>query len=232
MSGPRLLDVRPTSIGGFDVTPKDVAPRDVTPILEHLRGGGLLAYPTETVYGFGGVPEDPVVRKLAALKGRRSGQPMLMLIPGREMVDDLIWTDEAVELADVFWPGSVTLILSDPEGRFPPGIRGATGAVAVRVSPHPLVKALVDGLEGPLVSTSANQPGASPALDAHHAMESARALGAGEDFWVLDGGTLPVSLPSTVVDCSRAEPIVVRQGTIPLGRVRCVLPEIEAVSDE
>jgi L-threonylcarbamoyladenylate synthase len=222
MSGPRLLDVRSISSDGLDVAP----------ILDHLRGGGLLAYPTETVYGFGGVPNADVVSRLAALKGRQSGQPMLMLIPGRETVDDLIWTNEAAELADIFWPGSVTLILSDPDAHFPPGIRGDSGAVAVRVSPHPLVKALVDGLGGPLVSTSANRPGDPPALDAHDAMESALALGADQDFWLLDGGTLPASPPSTVIDCSGAVPVVVRQGTVPLSRVRCVLPEIEALSSE
>ena len=218
MSGPRLLDLRSIPVDDLDVAP----------ILEHLRGGGLLAYPTETVYGFGGIPSDVVVARLAVLKGRESGKPMLILIPRKETVDDLIWTEAAAQLADVFWPGSVTLILSDPEAHFPPGVRGASGAVAVRMSPHPLVKALVEGLDGPLVSTSANEPGEPPALNAHRAMESARALGMGEELWVLDGGALPPSLPSTIVDCSRAAPVVVRQGTIPLGRVRCVLPEIEA----
>ena len=218
MSGPRLLDVRSSS----------VADLDLATILEHLRGGGLLAYPTETVYGFGGVPSESVVSKLAALKGRSAGQPMLMLIPDKEIVSHLTWTAEAAELADVFWPGPVTLILSDPEDRFPLGIRGDSGAVAIRVSPHPVVSAVVGGLGGPIVSTSANRPGEPPALDAHHALESAEAMGAGEELWVLDGGTLPASPPSTIVDCSGAVPIVVREGTVPLGRVRCVLPEIEA----
>ena len=222
MSEPRLLDLRSIPVDDLDVAP----------ILEHLRGGGLLAYPTETVYGFGGIPSDDVVARLAALKGRESGKPMLILIPRKETVDDLIWTEAAAQLADVFWPGSVTLILSDPEAHFPPGVRGASGAVAVRMSPHPLVKALVEGLDGPLVSTSANEPGEPPALDAHRAMESARALGVGEELWVLDGGTLPPSPPSTIVDCSGVAPAVVRQGAIPLGRVRCVLPGIEARSSE
>jgi L-threonylcarbamoyladenylate synthase len=222
VSEPRLVDVR-------SIPPEDL---DLAPILEHLRAGGLLAYPTETVYGFGGVPSDDVVSRITTLKGRPSGKPMLMLIPRRETVEHLIWTDEAAQLAEVFWPGSVTLILSDPEAHFPPGVRGQSGAVAVRVSPHPLVKALVEGLDGPLVSTSANVPGEPPALDADHAMEAARTLGVGEELWVLDGGTLPESAPSTILDCSGAVPVVVRQGTVPLGRVRCVLPDIEAAPSE
>ncbi len=221
MSGPRLLDVR--SIPGDDL--------DVAPILAHLRGGGLLAYPTETVYGLGGIPSRDVVERLSALKARTSEKPMLMLIPRRETVDDLVWTDEAAQLAEIFWPGSVTLILSDPEGRFPPGVRGASGAVAVRVSPHPLVKALVEGLDGPLISTSANAPGEPPALDAQHAVEVGQSLGLGEELLVLDGGARPASAPSTIIDCAAGSPVVVRQGTVPVGRVRCVLPEIELAPD-
>ena len=216
----------------MDVRSTPVDDLDLAPILEHLRGGGLLAYPTETVYGFGGVPSDRVVQKLSALKGRDGTKPMLMLIPGRGTVDDLMWTDEAAELADVFWPGSVTLILADVEERFPAGIRSDSGTVAVRVSPHPLVAALLEALGGPLVSTSANEPGRPAALDAQQAMESAKALGAGDDLWVLDGGTLPASPPSTIVDCSGATPVVVRQGTVPLTRVRCVLPSIQAEAHE
>ena len=218
MSGPRLLDLRSTPVSGLDVAP----------ILEHLRGGGLLAYPTETVYGLGGIPSDDVVARLAALKGRESGKPMLILIPRREYVNHLTWTEAAAQLASVFWPGSMTLVLSDPDAHFPPGVRSPSGAVAVRMSPHPLVKALVEGLDGPLVSTSANRAGEPPSLDARQAMASAQSLGVGEDLWVLDGGGLPPSPPSTIVDCSGPVPDVVRQGTIPLGRVRCVIPEIQA----
>ena len=234
MSGPRLLDLRSIPIDDMAVAPaleQAVAPaleQAVAPVLEHLRGGGLLAYPTETVYGLGGIPSGDVVARLAALKGRKSGKPMLVLIPRKETVDHLIWTEAAAQLASVFWPGSVTLILSDPEAHFPPGVRSSSGAVAVRMSPHPLVKALVEGLDGPLVSTSANKPGEPPALDARQAMELTQGLGVGEELWVLDGGTLPPSPPSTVIDCSGPVPAVVRQGTIPLGRVRCVIPEIEA----
>ena len=222
MRGPRLVDVRSILAGD----------PDVEPILEHLRGGGLVMYPTDTVYGLGGVPSGEVVTKLGALKARPSDKPMLMLIPGRETAGDLVWTDEASRLADIFWPGSVTLILADPQARFPLGIRSDSGAVAVRVSPHPVVKSLVDGLGGPLISTSANLPGEPPALDGHGAMEVARTLGLGEELWVLDAGSLPPSPPSTIIDCSGGSPVVVREGTVPVGRVRCVLPEIEAASDE
>ena len=197
-------------------------------VLDHLRVGGLLAYPTETVYGFGGLPTGSVIGKVAALKMREPAKPMLLLVPDRETVSDLTWTPDAIELADVFWPGSVTLVLADPRARYPEGVRGPDGSVAVRVSPHPLVRELVCGIGGPILSTSANRPGEAPALDAQSALDAALASEQGEELWVLDGGVLEPSPPSTIIDCSGPKPVVLRQGTIPLGRVRCVLPGVQA----
>jgi len=219
------------------VTPRVIDFRDATgaahaldSVLEHLGAGGLLAYPTETVYGFGGVPTRSVIEGLVALTRRDRAKPMLPLGPDREAVSDLTWTPEAIELAEVFWPGSVTLVLSDPGAWYPDGVRGPTGNVAIRVSPHPLVGELVRGLGGPILSTSANRPGETPALDAQGALGAAVAAGAGEELWVLDGGALEPSPPSTIIDCSGSEAVVLRQGTIPLGRVRCVLPDVQATS--
>ncbi len=216
MTGPRVIDFR-------DATQ---AADTLDSVLDHLKRGGLLAYPTETVYGFGGLPTQAVIKRLLALKKREPAKPMLLLVQDGESVSDLTWTPEAVELADVFWPGSVTLVLSDPAARYPEGVRGSDGGVAVRVSPHPLVRELVSGVGGPLVSTSANRPGEAPALDAQGALGAALAAGAGEDLWVLDGGALEPSPPSTIIDCSGPEPVVLREGAIPLGRVRCVLPGV------
>jgi L-threonylcarbamoyladenylate synthase len=216
MTAPRIIDFRDTTR----------AADTLDTVLDHLRLGGLLAYPTETVYGIGGLPTRRVIEKLVALKERDPLKPMLLLVQDREAVGDLTWTPEAIELADVFWPGSVTLVLSDPEGRYPEGVRGLSGGVAVRVSPHPVVRELVSGVGGPILSTSANRPGEPPALDAQGALGAALAAGAGEDFWVLDGGALESSPPSTIIDCSGPEPVVLREGTVPLGRVRCVLPDI------
>lgn len=217
MTRPRVIDVRDAA---------RVADT-LDSVLEHLRRGGLLAYPTETVYGFGGLPSRPVIEGLAALKTRGQASPMLLLIPDREAVSHLTWTPEANELADVFWPGSVTLVLSDPEARYPEGVRGPTGSVAVRVSPHPLVRELVSGVGGPILSTSANRRGETPALDAQSALGAAVSGGAGEEMWVLDGGTLDASPPSTIIDCSGPVTVVLRQGTVPLERVRCVLPGVQ-----
>ena len=215
---PRVIDVRDTTR----------AAHTLDSVLEHVSGGGLLAYPTETVYGFGGVPTCSVIKGLVALKRRDRAKPMLLLVPDREAVSDLTWTPEAIELAEVFWPGSVTLVLSDPGARYPDGVRGPAGNVAIRVSPHLLVRELVRGLGGPILSTSANRSGEAPALDAQSALGAAVAAGAGEELWVLDGGDLDPSRPSTIIDCSGPVPVVLRQGAVPLGQVRCVLPGIRA----
>ena len=216
MTGPRVIDFRDATQAGDTLDS----------VLDHLKRGGLLAYPTETVYGFGGLPTQAVIKRLLALKKREPAKPMLLLVQDGESVSDLTWTPEAVELADVFWPGSVTLVLSDPGARYPEGVRGSDGGVAVRVSPHSLVRELVSGVGGPIISTSANRPGEAPALDARGALGAALAAGAGEDLWVLDGGVLEPSPPSTIIDCSGPEPVVLREGAIPLGRVRCVLPGV------
>lgn len=214
--GPKLLDMR------WD----EPDPAVLALVAQHLVEGGLVAMPTETVYGFSCTPEPSPMMEIQRLKDRGPEDPFLLLIPGAESVPELDWVPEARKLAKVFWPGALTLILMDPTGRFPPGIRGPDGGVAVRVSPHPLAEAVVNALDGPIVSTSANTPGGIPALSAEEAMETAQGLGAGKRLWVLDGGSLPPSGPSTIIDCTGAIPVIRRVGAIPVNRVSRVLPEV------
>lgn len=203
----------------------DPDPEEVEAVVRHLREGGLLAYPTETVYGFGCALRKEALERLRGLKEREADRPFLLLVPDRESVEELEWTPEARELADVFWPGALTLVLRDPGGRFPAGVRSPAGTVAVRRSPHALVRRIVEVLGEPLTSTSANPPGGEPALSAEEAGEAAGAAGAGEDLWVVDGGRLPPSEPSTIVDCTgEGAPRVVRAGAVPPGRLGCALP--------
>jgi tRNA threonylcarbamoyl adenosine modification protein (Sua5/YciO/YrdC/YwlC family) len=145
-----------------------------------------------------------------------------------EAVDRLQWTEGARALAGIFWPGALTLVLEDPERIFPSGVRhDGDGTVAVRVSPHPIVARLIETLGGPITSTSLNVAGQSPASSGHAAADVVRRLGTSEVL-VLDAGTLPPSGPSTVVDCTGERPIVIREGTVPIGRLRCAIREIDA----
>jgi L-threonylcarbamoyladenylate synthase len=195
-------------------------------VTQHLEGGGLVAMPTETVYGFGSALQEEPLLRLARMKARSTEKPFLVLVPGVNSVRDLHWPPKALALAEVFWPGALTLVLRDEEGLFPPGVRSPGGSVAIRQSPHPLARAVVEALGAPVVSTSANPPGKPPALSAQEAWETARGLGAGEELWVLDAGTLDPSDPSTIVDCTGEEPVVLRTGSIPVNRIRCVLPDL------
>jgi L-threonylcarbamoyladenylate synthase len=214
-SAPRALDARTVTDG------------TVAEVVAHLGGDGLIAYPTETVYGLGGRVSETAVERVRALKGREAGKPLIALVPSAQSVSALRWTDDARELARIFWPGALTLVLEDPLGIFPPGVRQEdTHAVGVRVSPHPLVARLLEGLGGALTSTSLNAPGDAPALSGAAAAEVVKRLGA-PDVLVLDAGTLPISMPSSVVDCTGPVPVVLREGAVPTSRLRCAIPLID-----
>jgi L-threonylcarbamoyladenylate synthase len=211
-AAPRVLDLRADPDA------------DLEPVVEHLRAGGVVAHPTETVYGLGSACIEEGVRRVGVLKRREAGKPLIALVPSAASVSGLRWTDAARELASIFWPGSLTLVLADPERLFPPGVRHPVdGTVAVRVSPHPVAARLVSALGAPLTSTSLNAPGEPPAASGHQATRVVLGLG-GSDVFVLDAGTLRPSGPSTVVDCTGPEPIVLRVGTVPVERLRCAIP--------
>lgn len=200
---------------------------DLSAAVDHLRAGGVLGHPTETLYGFGSACTRDGVEALARLKPRERTKPFLVLAPSAESLSELAWTEEARALAGVFWPGAVTLVLLDPKGVFPKGIRSGAGTVAVRVSPHAVVQALMAAGAGAMTSTSANPPGHPPARTGTEATQAAVALGGGEEVMVLDAGALPPSGPSTLVDCTGSQVRVLREGTVPLDRLRCALPHIQ-----
>jgi L-threonylcarbamoyladenylate synthase len=198
--------------------------RDLSDVARHVRAGGLVAYPTETVYGVGGSLEEKAVDRLRRLKSREAARPFILLVESMAAVERLRWTPAARALAEAFWPGSLTLVLEDPLGIFPRWVSDSgRRAVGVRVSPHPLVARLLKEVGGPITSTSLNAPGEPPATSGSEAVEVIRRLG-GHDVLVLDVGTLPPSGPSTVVDCTGDEPVVLREGTIPTSRLRCANP--------
>ena len=96
--------------------------------------------------------------------------------------------------------------------------------MGVRVTPHPLVRSILAVVGGALTSTSLNLPGEEPATTGDEAERVVRELG-GDDVWVLDAGVLPPSPPSTVVDCTGDVPVLLREGAVPLSRLRCAVPE-------
>jgi L-threonylcarbamoyladenylate synthase len=189
---------------------------------EHLARGGLLAYPTETVYGLGSGPSVPALHALARLKGRASDKPFLLLVSSRGMVEEwgLVLTAAARALAAAFWPGPLTLVLSGGEGKLPDQLRGREGGIAVRHTSHSGIARLVAATGNPLTSTSANRPGDPPAPGADRIREVfAQEVERGE-LLVLDGGVLGNVPPSTLVDCTSPVPRLVREGAIPRAELR------------
>lgn len=198
----------------------------LAPILRHVRGGGLIAYPTETVYGFGGLARPDALARLERLKPRPGRAGFLVLVSRRSALPGLVWSPSARVLADAFWPGPLTLVLSDPNRTLPSGVRSDRDTVAVRISPHPVVAALTAALDAPLTSTSANEPGSPPALDAEAATRAATAAGMADELLVVDGGPRPAGPPSTIVDVSGPEPRILRVGAVSVDRLRAIVPEI------
>ena len=191
-------------------------------IVAHLARGGLLAYPTETVYGLGSRAVEADVAALATLKGRPAGKPFLLLISDRAMAEaqGLAFNESADALARAFWPGPLTLVLPGGSGRLPDLLRGPEGGIAVRWTSHRAIARLVASLGEPLTSTSANLPGSQPAPGA---AAIARDFGAAADagrLLVLDGGVLGNRPPSTVVDCTRPGARLVREGAVTVGDLR------------
>lgn len=194
----------------------------VPAVRAHLAVGGVLGYPTETVYGLGTAVDAASLARLAALKGRRAGKPFLLLVNGRAMAEraGLVFTPAANALAEAFWPGPLTLVLRGGEGELPELLRGPEGGFAVRYTSHAAVARLITVLDQPLTSTSANRPGQAPAAGAEQIVSLFRAAYTAGELLVLDGGTLGNVPPSTIVDCTSREPALIREGALPRAELR------------
>jgi L-threonylcarbamoyladenylate synthase len=198
----------------------------IRPALEQLELRRVLAYPTETVYGFGGGVDRDSVDALIRLKGRPKGKPFLLLIAGGAMLTklDLRLPSFAANLAARHWPGPLTLVLPGGEKRVPEALRGPEGGIAVRWTSHVAMQHLIRTYGDAITSTSANRPGVPPATSAREIREQWSAAIARGTLRVLDGGTLAPSPPSTVVDCTGRAPRVVRPGAIPAAVLRETAP--------
>ncbi|MDE3217354.1 MAG: threonylcarbamoyl-AMP synthase, partial [Gemmatimonadota bacterium] len=187
------------------------------PALEQMERRRVLAYPTETVYGFGGAIDRDSVAALVRLKRRPPGKPFLLLVDGTETLArlDLQLPGYAAQLVARHWPGPLTLVLPGGERRVPPQLRGPEGGVAVRWTSHPATRRLIQAHGDAITSTSANRPGVPPATSAGEILAQwTEAVALGE-LRVLDGGRLAPSPPSTVVDCMGRHPRVIRPGAVP-----------------
>ncbi len=208
------------------------------PIIEEaatvLRSGGIVAIPTETVYGLAGNALDPdAIAKIYEAKGRPSANPLIIHVATIEQAKDLAsaWPSNAQKLADAFWPGPLTLVVPKTSD-VPDSATAGLQSVALRVPSHPVMRAVIEAAGIPLAAPSANRSQAVSPTRAGHVLKS---LGDRIEL-ILDGGTTEHGLESTVVDCTVTPPRLLRPGPISrmdlegvVGRVKV---EEESVADD
>jgi L-threonylcarbamoyladenylate synthase len=196
--------------------------------LVHLGERRVLAYPTETVYGFGTAVDHDSIESLVRMKGRPPGKPFLLLIghPSQVARLDLHLPTYAAHLAARFWPGPLTLVLRGGDQRVHPRLRGPEGGVAVRWTPHEGLQRLLAAYGEPITSTSANRPGVPPAMAVSEIVEQWPNEIRSGLLRVLDGGRLAPSRPSTVVDCTGRRARVIRPGVLSAPALRDCVPDL------
>jgi len=198
-------------------------------VVLHLVRQGLIAYPTETVYGLGSTTAPEAVARLSALKGRDPGKPFLLLVSDPAMLAavGLRLTDAAARLASAFWPGPLTMVLPGGEGILPDVLRGPEGGIAVRWTSHRGTAQLIAALGSPITSTSANLPREPGAMSGNEAAAIFPDAVRERRLLVLDAGRLEPSPPSTLVDCTGRVPRVVRIGALAPAHLRSIVPGLE-----
>ena len=181
-----------------------------------LRSGGLVALPTETVYGLGAnALNADAVRKIFALKGRPATSPLIVHVDSIDMAKSIVreWSDEADRLARRYWPGPLTLVI-DKDPRIPDEVTAGLPSVGVRIPNHPIALALIHEAGVPVAAPSANRFTELSPTTAEHVRRSF------PDLMVIDGGPTQVGIESTVVSLTGPEPVVLRPGMVTIDTIR------------
>jgi L-threonylcarbamoyladenylate synthase len=191
-----------------------------------LSRGGLVAFPTETVYGLGAIGTDPrAVTRIFDAKGRPAQSPLILHVSGAADVEPLVEgpiDPRARALMTAFWPGPLTIVLPRSP-RVPDVVTGGGTTVALRAPLHPVARALVAAAGAPIAAPSANRYQTISPTSAAHVVKS---LGDAVDL-VIDGGTCDAGIESTVLDLAGDRPRVLRLGATPLASLRAHLPDVE-----
>jgi L-threonylcarbamoyladenylate synthase len=199
------------------VDPATMVPADLTPAVDWLRQGGIVAFPTDTWYGLAVDPgSDGAVRAIFELKGRSARAALPLVAASVRQVEAACGPlgVTAARLAALWWPGPLSLIVDAPAD-VAVAVHGGSRSVAVRVPAHTLARMLAEAWGGLVTATSANVSGAAPA----GAARDLDRLAADARVFVVDGGTTPGGAPSTIVDARASHVTLVRDGAIPWNRV-------------
>ena len=176
-----------------------------------LNNGGIIIYPTETLYGLGALAVDEEsVNNIFSIKGRIHGNPIPILVRDKEMLSEyVVVTDEANRLIEKFLPGPLTLVLKEKKN-LPHFISAGTGNIAIRISRHAFVRRLFDFLSKPITSTSANISGRENLLSFDEIYETFKS----KVELIVDSGNIPQSKGSTVIDLTVNPALLIREGDI------------------
>jgi L-threonylcarbamoyladenylate synthase len=191
---------------------------------EVLQSGGLVVFPTDTVYGVGCDPRDPeAIGRVYQAKGREHTKAIPLLLSDVSHLNDVASEvpDAARALGSEFWPGALTLVVWRAEGL--PAELGGGDTIAVRVPNHEGLRGCIEVCGGAVAATSANLSGQPDATDARQAEAY---LGSQVDL-IVDGGPSGGSVPSTVVNCTVSPPRILRVGAISVEQVRRVLERLK-----
>lgn len=205
------------------------SPNTIARAAQTLREGGLVAFPTETVYGLGAdATSDVAVARLYAAKGRPQFNPLIAHVSNYRAAQQIALVNATAEkLIAEFWPGPLTFVLPR-HPHSPVSLLACAGldTIAVRAPAHPVARALLSAFGGPIVAPSANRSGRlSPTTAAHVAAD----FGAG--LLILDGGAAPLGLESTVVDLTGERAAILRPGAVARETLEAILGPLSAASD-
>ncbi|HVP73948.1 MAG TPA: L-threonylcarbamoyladenylate synthase [Phycisphaerales bacterium] len=200
-----------------------------------LRAGGVIAFPTETVYGLGACTfNETAIDHVYELKGRPADNPLIAhvldVIQAREVVAAGAWDARCDELSRRFWPGPLTLVLPKSTGVSDRATAGRP-TVAVRAPRHAMAQALLEAVGEPISAPSANRSGRVSPTSAQHGLDEFAKVAEARDLLILDGGECEVGIESTVLDLTAAPPRppqILRHGSVTLEQLREVLGEIAA----
>lgn len=211
------------------VDPVAPDPAAIAEAVEILRRGGLVAIPTETVYGLGALALDAAaVARVYSAKGRPEHHPLIAHVLDEAQARSLAasFPERARDLARAFWPGPLTLVV-DRAAHVPASVAGGTDSIAIRAPSHPVARAVIEGVGQPVAAPSANRyQGLSPTTASHVVKQ----LGDRVEL-VLDAGPCQAGIESTVVDVRSNPPRVLRPGAIDLGALRRVSFALETPTD-
>jgi L-threonylcarbamoyladenylate synthase len=210
------------------VDPQSPARAVIDRAAELLRAGGLVAFPTETVYGLGAHALDPkAVRKIFAIKERPDWDPLIVhvrdLAMARPLMKRLLPQFEL--LVSRFWPGALTLVV-DKAAQVPAEVTARRSTVALRMPWHPVAEALLAAANLPIAAPSANRFGRPSPTRAEHVVED---LGDRVDL-ILDGGPTPMGVESTVLDLTQSPPAILRPGGVSREELEKVLGEVRVAA--